>query len=75
MAVTTTPKKVSVSIKLNDGVDQSGNVKTVGVSLGTLSLDGYDDTKALAVISALENCLSKEIYSIDKTYVTSIESE
>ena len=75
MAVTSTPKKVSVSARLNNGLDGDGNVVTVGISLGTLSISGYDDAKALSVVSALEPCLSKEVYSVDKTYVTSIETE
>lgn len=56
MAVTSTPKKVSVSVKLNDGVDSDGNISVVSLSLGSLSLNGYDDEKALAVVSALNVC-------------------
>ena len=72
---TSTEKRISVNIKLNDGLDTKGNVKTVGVSLGSLSLSGYNDDKALAVVSALEDCFSKEVYSIEKTHVTSIASD
>ncbi len=75
MAVTETPKKVSVSVRLNNGVDSSGNVQTVSVSLGSLSTTGYDNTKALAVAEALEDCLSLSVYSVEKTYVTTIEDE
>ena len=75
MAVTETPKKVSVSVRLNNGVDSSGNVQTVSVSLGSLSTTGYDNAKALAVAEALEDCLSLSVYSVEKTYVTTIEDE
>ena len=75
MAAVNTPKKVAVSVKLNNGTDSDGNVVTVGISLGTLNLSGYDDDKALAVVSSLEACLAKEVYSVDKTSVTSLTSE
>ena len=75
MAVTETPKKVSVSIKLNNGVDSDGNVQTVSISLGSLNLTGYDDAKALAIVSALDDCLDLPVYSVDKSYVTTIATE
>ncbi|MBQ2615650.1 MAG: hypothetical protein IJG51_08490 [Synergistaceae bacterium] len=67
-------KKVSVSIKLDDGQDSQGNPKTVSVSLGSLSKNSFDADKALAVVGALEPCLNKSISSIEKTEVSSLSA-
>lgn len=68
MAVTNTLTKVSVKMLLNNGVDPStGVIKTVSVSLGSLSHTGYDDTKMMAVVGALSPCLTKSVYSVKKT--------
>ena len=65
-------KKVSVSIKLDDGTDSQGNPKTVSVSLGSLSKDSFDADKALAIVDALEPCLNKSVSSVEKTEVSTI---
>ena len=67
-------KKVSVSIKLDDGQDSQGNPKTVSVSLGSLDKNSFDADKALAVVGALEPCLNKSISSIEKTEVSSLSA-
>ncbi len=67
MAVTSTMTRVAVKMLLNNGTDASGNIKTVSVSLGSLSVTGYDDTKAMAVIAAIGPCLTKSVYSVKKT--------
>jgi len=56
-----TPTKVAFQLALNNGVDAEGNTKYVNISLGSMSLDGYDGDKALAVSAALQPCLSKTI--------------
>lgn len=66
MAVTETTKAVSVSILLDDGYDQSGGTKTVSVNLGSLNPETYDNTKAMNVIEALKDRLSKTYYSTKK---------
>lgn len=67
MAVTSTMTRVTVKMLLNNGTDASGNIKTVSVSLGALSTTGYDDDKAMAVVAAIEPCLTKSVYSTKKT--------
>ncbi|MBQ7592727.1 MAG: hypothetical protein IJU48_00060 [Synergistaceae bacterium] len=74
MATTTTVNKISVSIKLNNGLDTQGNVKTVGISLGSLSTSGYNADKVMAVVALLEECLAKEIVQVDRTEVASLET-
>ena len=68
MAVTSTLTRVAIKMLLNNGTDPStGDIKTVSVSLGSLSTTGYDDTKMMAVVSNLSPCLTKSVYSIKKT--------
>lgn len=64
MAVTETMIKNQCNMKLNNGTDTQGNVKTVNQSLGTLSDSGWDATKAMDIIEALSPCLSKSVYEI-----------
>ena len=65
-------KKVSVNIKLDNGMDSEGNIRTVTVSLGSLSKDNFNADKALAVITALEPCLNKEVNTVEKVEVSTI---
>ena len=76
MAVITTLEKIAVKMNLNNGTDPTtGEVKTVAVSLGSLSTTGYDAAKALAVASAIEGCLSKTIYSVSEVKTSTISEE
>lgn len=65
-----TAKKISVSFRLNNGTDSEGAIKTIGLNLGTLSVANYDDAKMLAIKELLAPCLSKTIYSTEKTTVS-----
>lgn len=68
MATTSTITKVSVKMLLNNGTDpQTGEVRTVSVSLGALSPTGYNDDKAMAVAEAIAPCLTKSLYGVKKT--------
>lgn len=69
---TTTLKKVSVNIKLDNGIDTEGRARTVSISLGSLSKDNFDADKALAVVAALEPCLSKTVSTVEKTETSTI---
>lgn len=71
---TTTLKKVSVSIRLDDGTDSQGNPKTVSVSLGSLNKNTFNADKALTIVGALEPCLNKSVSSIEKTEVSSLSA-
>lgn len=64
MAVTRQLDKVSVKMKLNNGRDEAGNVKTVTSNLGSLDPTGYDAQKAVAVVNALTPLFSKGIHAI-----------
>lgn len=65
-------KKVSVNVKLNNGVDDKGSVKTVGISLGTLNVNTFEDSKALAIINLLKACLAKSVYAVEKTELSEL---
>ena len=72
MAVALNAKKTSVSIKLNNGLDEEGKVKTVGLNLGTLNIADFTSEtaqKAQNIINALTPCLSKAVTSVEKTHV------
>lgn len=63
MAVTTIKKRAS-QIALDNGTDSEGRAKTVNISLAGISKDGYDADKYLAIVGALEPCLSKTVNSV-----------
>ena len=79
MAVTATPKKVSISMKLNNGVDDKGNLKTVAMNLASgtnpLNVATYDNTKAMAIVDSLRPCLDKAVYQVEKTAVDILTNE
>lgn len=64
--------KITVNVKLENGTDEAGNIKTVSVSLGNLSEDNYNADKALAVVSLLAPCLSKTVSSVEEVTVKTI---
>ena len=74
MAVSSTTDKISVNVKLNNGTS-NGVVKTVTVSLGTLSTTGFDAQKAKNVVNLLGDCLSKPVYTIEKVEVSTLIEE
>ena len=69
MAVTTTAKSLKVSLKLNNGVSDTGTTKTVSVSLGSMSTTAFDAEKAMNIVAVLSPCLSKELLRVEKTAV------
>lgn len=73
MAISTL-KKVSASIRLNNGTDMDGNTLTVGISLGNMNKDTFDADKALAIVGLLEPCLSKAVEAVEKTEVSTISA-
>lgn len=73
MAVTATDKKKTVTLLLNNGV-QDGKVQTVNCGLGTLSTTGYDRDKAMAVMLLLTACLSKTVYEIDEVTTSTLRN-
>ena len=71
---TSTVKKVSVSLKLDNGTDSQGNQKTVSISLGSLNKNAFDADDVLSVVTALEPCLSKAVLSAEKIEVSTISA-
>lgn len=67
-----TTTRLSVSIRLNDGVTDTGAVKTVSISLGNLDVNAWDQAKAVAIIRALTPCLSRPLVQVVGTEQTII---
>lgn len=64
MAITETVTKESVSLNLNNGTDSEGQIKVVKTSFPTLNANLWNGDKVMAVISKIEPCLSKTVYSV-----------
>ena len=75
MAVITTLEKIAVKMLLNNGTDSQGNLKTVGVSLGSLSTSGYDASKVLAVVDAIEGCLTKTVSYVQEVRTSTLTED
>lgn len=65
----------AVSMLLNVGTDSSGEIVTKAVSIGTLNTNPstFDADKALAIASAITQCLSHPLYRTQRTaksYIT-----
>lgn len=69
---TVTPRKISVNIKLDDGVDSQGNAKYVTISLGKISLTGYNQDKAVALVNLLTPCLDKTHHATEEVKVNTL---
>lgn len=67
MAVVLTPKSRKATIKLANGTDSSGNVKTVNLNLGSLSVATWNADKAMAIINAITPCLTKTLHQSTTT--------
>ncbi len=75
MAVSETTEKEQCTMLLNNGRDEHGNVKTVRVNLGSLSREGWDAAKAVAVTNALSSCFSKTLYEVNHIRTSTITEE
>ena len=72
MAISLTGKRTAVSMKLNNGTDDKGKIKLISLNLGSLKSADFsseDAQKAQNIINALKPCLSKTVYSVEKTHV------
>lgn len=72
---TSTVEKIQCRIKLDNGTDAQGNVKTLSVSFPTVSVSGYTDARFLAVSQAVQPCLTHTIYSLEKITTEGVEDE
>lgn len=84
MAVIETVKSVTARPVLNNGTDESGNVRTINSSFGaslaasefeTAEKEAASTQKLLNIGAALEDCLSLTVYSFTKTITRTFESE
>ena len=75
MSVTSTTKKVAVSLKLNNGTTTTGAIKTVSVNLGSLNKAAFDAQKAINIVNVLGTCLERSVYSITKTEVSELSED
>lgn len=72
MAIIEHGVKNQATMVLNNGLDASGNITTVNVSLGTLADSGWDAAKAYTIMEAIEACLTKTIYQKRHVYTTEL---
>jgi len=75
MAVIQTVTSLKGTLKLDAGTTASGTVRTVNVSMGTMSKEGYDADKWMAVVARMSNVLDKSVFRIVKTEETDLEDE
>lgn len=74
MAVNTMLQKVSIHVRMSDGVDSNGTTKYVGMSLGTINPETFDVQKAMNIVNKLADCITKGISYLQKTEVSRISS-
>lgn len=73
MAVTATLTKAAVKMNLNNGTDaQTGEVKTVAVSLGSVNPTTYNAQKAMNIVNAIAPCLTKSVYSVHEVKTSTL---
>lgn len=75
MAVIETLTKRVFRMKLNNGTDDKGNVKTVNDTFPTLSISGWDMDKAVAISHAVSPCLARTVYSLELVDTKDVEEE
>lgn len=64
---TETLKNLTAQALVAVGTTSSGSTKTAQMSMGTLNKDAWDATKMMAIVDALEPCISNEIVELQKT--------
>ena len=73
MAVSSTLEKVTVNVQLNNG-EVDGKVKTINTSLPKLSVDRYDDQKAVNIVNLYRSVASKPVFAVKKVETSSLKS-
>lgn len=68
-------KYVTVIVKINNGTDSEGNIRTANISLGNMSEWAYDDNKALRIVSALAPCLKRSITAVERTSTYTLSAD
>lgn len=72
MAITENVTKQAITMKLNNGYDAQGNIKTVNLGLGSLSATGYNAQKALNIVEDLTACLSKSVVEVQHVQTSTL---
>ena len=75
MAVVTENKRVTVSMKLNNGTTTAGEVKTLGVNLGNMNPSAFNAEKALNIANALGPCFNLMLHTVERTEVVQLIEE
>ena len=75
MSIITQDRSIKVQMMLNNGTTQTGQLKTVAVSIGKLSLTNYDAEKALTVADAVSDVLAKDLSEVRQTKTSSLMFE
>ena len=77
MAVSEELYSQSAAMLLNDGTTTSGAVKTIKVSIGTLSTTAstWNAQKAINIINALSPCLNRRLHAASRTVNYYLEEE
>ena len=70
---TITNVSTRVSIKLNNGYDTSGNVKTLNTSFPSVDVNP-DEDKIIAISNSFEDCAASSIYSVEERIVDYISA-
>ena len=74
MAVNAALQSVKVTIKVNNGYKESGEVKTANINLGSISKTNYDADKAYAITQAIAPCLAKALDSVVETKTSTLSA-
>ena len=77
MAVERTVTKQVFYVVLNNGTSATGTMKTLNLSIGTLSAAAgkYDDDKCLAIAGLLEAVLAKAVVGCKNVTTSSVEDD
>lgn len=75
MAVTESVKKRAATLQLENGIDDYGNYKYVGQSMGTLAKDGWDADKIMNIKDGVAPILSKTVGYVQSVTTTELTRE
>lgn len=75
MAVSEQTDKQQCILKLNNGRDSAGNIKTVNQNLGSLAPSGWDAQKAMNIINALTPVFSSGVHKVNHVQTSTLIDE
>lgn len=75
MAVATEIVSNAGRVLVNIGTTASGAVRTANVSIGTLSVNGWDNGKFVNIVEALKPCLAENYEDSQHIQTTSVYYE